>query len=262
MTCPSGDPTTGVQINSNLYYTTSGSVAANSTYDGNAAYFESLGQYYITNALDRQALAPEWEVQTAEMQAANGLSNAGLTETQRAANLGELAAPLPAGATTQTWNPIALDFGGGLATTALATSNVQFNVSGTDNLDANLTGTPDTQYLYKTAWLNTTDGFLVLDENMNGAIDNGEEMFSDSQVAGNYRGVASLAQYDANGDGVINVSDPVFAQLGVWIDAQGNGIQIPTNYHSLSSLGIVSLNYELGTYTKSDGSVHEISTRT
>ncbi len=97
---------------------------------------------------------------------------------------------------------------------------------------------------------------------MNGAIDNGAEMFSDSQVAGNYRGVASLAQYDANGNEVINASDPVFAQLGVWINSTGNGVMLPSQYQSLASLDIVSLNYKLGTYTNSDGSVHEMSTRT
>ena len=252
------DPVTGQELNPGLYFNTSGS--ATGTYQGNASYFQTLGAYYTTNALALQAIAPEWEVQTAEMQAANNLSNAGLTETERAANLGHLAAPLPTGATTETWNPIALNFGGGLATTALAGSNVQFNVDGTDNLDANLTGVTDPHYLHQTAWLNNTDGFLVLDENMNGAIDNGQDMFSDSQVAGSYRGVASLATYDANGNGVINGSDPVFAQLGVWIDANGDGVMQSGEYHSLASLGVTSLNYALGTYTTANGNVHQMGT--
>jgi len=254
------DPTTGQEINADLNFDTNGNLAPGSTYDGNDAYFQNLNSYYINNALARQAIAPEWEVKTAQMQAQAGLSNAGLTETQRAANLGELASPLSADSTVETWNPIALDFGGGLATTSMNGSAVQFNVDGTDNLDANLTGTKDTQYLHQTAWLNKKDGFLVLDENMNGTIDNGEEMFSDSQVAAGYRGVASLATFDANGDGVINATDPVFSQLGVWIDTQGSGQMTSSSYHSLASLGVVSLNYHLGTYTKSDGSVHEMGT--
>jgi Ca2+-binding RTX toxin-like protein len=254
------DAVTGQSINPDLYYDTNGNVAFGSSYDGNNAYFQTLNQYYANNALARQAIAPEWEVQTAEMQAAAGLSNAGLTETQRAANLGELASAAGSGSSVEEWNPIALDFGGGLSTTSLASSNIQFNVDGTDNLDANLIGTADTQYLHRTSWLNKTDGFLVLDENLDGSIDDGEEMFSDSKVAAGYRGIASLTTYDANGDGVINATDPVFALLGVWIDAQGTGQMTSANYHSLASLGIASLNYRLGTYTRNDGSVHEMGT--
>jgi Ca2+-binding RTX toxin-like protein len=254
------DAVTGQQINPDLSFDKNGNVTLGSTYDGNDAYFQNLSSYYINNALAREAIAPQWEVKTAQMQAQAGLSNAGLTETQRAANLGELASPISADSTVETWNPIALDFGGGLATTSLNGSAVEFNVDGTDNLDANLTGSKDTQYLHQTAWLNKTDGFLVLDENMNGAIDNGEEMFSDSQVATGYRGISSLATYDANGDGVINSIDPVFSQLGIWIDTQGTGRMTSSSYHSLASLGIASLNYRLGTYTKTDGSVHEMGT--
>ncbi|WP_343742762.1 beta strand repeat-containing protein [Herbaspirillum huttiense] len=254
------DAVTGQQINPDLSFDKNGNVTLGSTYDGNDAYFQNLSSYYINNALAREAIAPQWEVKTAQMQAQAGLSNAGLTETQRAANLGELASPISADSTVETWNPIALDFGGGLATTSLNGSSVEFNVDGTDNLDANLTGSKDTQYLHQTAWLNKTDGFLVLDENLNGAIDNGEEMFSDSQVATGYRGISSLATYDANGDGVINSIDPVFSQLGIWIDTQGTGRMTSSSYHSLASLGIASLNYRLGTYTKTDGSVHEMGT--
>lgn len=254
------DPTTGQALNPNLYFGTDGSVNRNSTYDGKPGYFQNLTQYYATNALARQALAPEWEVQTAQMQANSHLTDAGLTETERAADQGHLAAPITAGTTTETWNPIALDFGGGLATTALASSAVKFDVDGIDDLDANVVHVGQTHYLHQTGWLNKTDGFLVLDENINGTIDDGQEMFSNSQVAGNYRGIASLAVYDGNGDGVINATDPVFAQLGVWIDTQGKGQLTSSNYHSLSSLDIVSLNYRLGTYTKADGSLHQMGT--
>ena len=94
-------------------------------------YFQNLGQYYINNALARGAIAPQWEVDTSRLQDANGVGNAGLSEVERDANAGQLSAGNPAGATTETWNPIGIDLGGGLATRSLASSSITFNVDGT-----------------------------------------------------------------------------------------------------------------------------------
>lgn len=183
------DPATGTSLNPGLSFSASTGQALNASVT-DPAYFQSVGQYYINNALARQAIAPQWEVQTAQQQAANALSNAGLSEVERAADLGHLAAALPAGATTESWNPIGIDLGGALATSTLAGSSVQFNVDGTANLDARITGTSSAQYLKQTAWLNKQDGFLVLDKNVNGGIDNAEELFSNSQVNAQSRGIA------------------------------------------------------------------------
>ena len=62
-------------------------------------------------------------------------------------------------------------------------------------------------------------GFLALDKNGNGKIDNGSELFG--AQSGN--GFADLAQYDADGNGWIDENDAIFAALRVWSkDAQGN----------------------------------------
>ena len=73
--------------------------------------------------------------------------------------------------------------------------------------------TANPQYQHKTQWLNRTDGYLVLDKNINGTLDNAEELFSNSSVAEQYRGTASLDKWGAAGDGLINNTDPLYNQL-------------------------------------------------
>lgn len=61
-------------------------------------------------------------------------------------------------------------------------------------------------------------GFIALDKNGNGAIDNGSELFG--AQSGN--GFADLAAYDSDGNGWIDESDPVFDKLRIWTkDASG-----------------------------------------
>jgi hypothetical protein len=70
--------------------------------------------------------------------------------------------------------------------------------------------------------------FLALDRNGNGVIDDGSELFGNatplrnSQPAPN--GFAALAQYDANGDGVINFKDQIWKSLLLWVDANHDGV--------------------------------------
>jgi hypothetical protein len=62
-------------------------------------------------------------------------------------------------------------------------------------------------------------GFLVLDKNGNGAVDNGRELFG--ALSGD--GFADLAALDEDGNSWIDENDSAFDQLQVWQkDAQGN----------------------------------------
>lgn len=62
-------------------------------------------------------------------------------------------------------------------------------------------------------------GFLVLDKNGNGAIDNGSELFGTQ--SGN--GFADLSAYDTDGNHWIDENDAVYSRLQVWSkDASGN----------------------------------------
>jgi hypothetical protein len=229
---------------------------------GSSAYFQTLDQYYTSNALARQAIAPQWEVATAKAQQDHGLSNSGLSEGERAANLGHLAPRIAAGQTTEHFNPIGIDLNGdGLATISESGSGVYFDIDGTADLGAKLQGINAPHYLKHTAWLNNQDGLLILDKNINGTIDDGEEMFSNSAVNEQSRGIASLAVIDADGNGSIDASDPVFGSLRVWQDKNSNGLLEAGEVKSLSALGISSLNYETGTVTRS-GQLAQMSTLT
>ncbi len=108
----------------------------------------------------------------------------------------------------------------------------------------------------KTAWIGTEDGFLALDINGNGIIDNGGELFGDQFVMpdGNISetGFEALSSLDENHDGIIDENDAVFEHLGVWIDTNHNGNTDESELKTLTESGIVSidLNYV------SDGTVN------
>ncbi|WP_292556451.1 calcium-binding protein [Methylobacter sp.] len=93
-----------------------------------------------------------------------------------------------------------------------------------------------------TGWIKPDDGFLVLDRNGNGLIDNGTELFGDSTplYAGGTAadGFAALAQEDTNGDGLVNAGDANWDNLRVWQDANSDGITDAGELHSLESLTI------------------------
>jgi hypothetical protein len=62
-------------------------------------------------------------------------------------------------------------------------------------------------------------GFLALDKNQDGVINNGSELFG--ALSGN--GFADLAKHDSDRNGWIDESDPIFEKLRIWSkDAAGN----------------------------------------
>lgn len=63
------------------------------------------------------------------------------------------------------------------------------------------------------------NGFLALDEDENGIIDDGRELFGTK--SGN--GFKDLAAYDEDGNGWIDENDTVYSKLKIWTkDAEGN----------------------------------------
>jgi len=123
-------------------------------------------------------------------------------------------------------DPLVLDLNGdGLNLTAVSSAAPMFDVFGTG-------------FSVRTGWVQPSDGILAIDKNGNGNIDDVSELIGGE--SGN--GFATLAQYDSNGDGVIDANDAVYSQLRVWQDANGNAVVDPGELKTLLDLGIASIN--------------------
>ena len=132
------------------------------------------------------------------------------------------------------YDPLTLDLDGdGLETVGINAANpILFDHDG----DGIKTGT---------GWVQSDDGFLVLDRNGNGTIDSGREMFGDATpLAGGgvaADGFAALAQEDTNADGRVDALDARFADLRIWRDLNQNGISEAGELSTLAAAGIVAV---------------------
>jgi len=227
------DPLTGEEQYPTLRFDTNGNPYNAET--GSPESYQSIIEGMVRSALSRGAIAPLWEVQTAQMQTEAGDPKAGLTEEERAGRDGQLAAPL-SGA-TQTFRPVALDLDGdGIEITDQA-HGVAFDVD-------------DSGYLKQTAWVQGDDALLVLDRDYNGQFDSGRELFSNGSVALGRRGLAGMQWVDANYDGKLTSADPVWSELKLWRDLNQDGAQEAGEVQGLDALGVIELNYAMGTFTQ------------
>ncbi len=89
------------------------------------------------------------------------------------------------------------------------------------NLDSNISAVSDQKFFFdldgdgteeEISQLNSGSGFLALDQNGDGVINDGSELFG--TTSGN--GFADLAAYDQDGNGWIDEADAIFQRLKVW----------------------------------------------
>ena len=103
------------------------------------------------------------------------------------------------------------------------------------NFDLWATGRPTA-----VAWPAADDGLLALDRNGNGVIDNGSELFGNTNLVFE-DGFAQLSALDSNLDSVIDAQDARFGDLRVWRDANVNGVTEPGELFSLATLGVLEI---------------------
>ena len=101
-------------------------------------------------------------------------------------------------------DPLVINFGGNLASFTNRTMS----------FDMDYDGTKDTINL-----LGANSGYLALDKNNNGTVDDGRELFGPQTD----NGYEELAQYDEDGNGWIDEGDSIFDSLKIWYhDEAGN----------------------------------------
>jgi hypothetical protein len=244
--------------------------------------YPKLSAYMLNAALQRNAIAPLWEVQTAKLQQNAGIANAGLTEEEQAAKQGLAAgldeAYIASHSEQQSLKAVdrkrvcsfmvaALDLdapgsaGAGTISTETLTQTANPTTSSGQATGAAISFDWDGQgYQKRTGWIGANDGMLVIDHDLNGSIDTGKELLSNPLIADQVKGMRSLAAYDTNGDGRIDAKDPLYRQLKVWqdLDQDGNNTHIANvagqavtvqdetggvqELHSLSEGGISAVN--------------------
>jgi Ca2+-binding RTX toxin-like protein len=95
----------------------------------------------------------------------------------------------------------------------------------------------DNGFAVQTAWISGDTGLLARDLNSNGTIDSSAELFGSPTVDG----FAKLAALDSNHDLRIDNNDDAWNSLVVWTDDNGDAVTQSGELHSLSSLGIASI---------------------
>lgn len=100
---------------------------------------------------------------------------------------------------------------------------------------------------------NSDTGFLVMDRNRNGVIDDGGELFgnhTDSPYGEppvpNSHGFNALAEYDnadlgGNMNGRIDEGDAVWSRLRIWIDRNHDGLTTPEELYTMDAAGITGI---------------------
>ena len=153
-------------------------------------------------------------------------------------------------------DPLVIDVAGtGLNLTGLSSSSPYFNWN-------------EGETVSQTGWIGAGTGLLALETG------SGSLSVADLFGPNDPNGFVALQALDSNGDGVINASDPSFANLVVWEDTNNDGVAQSSEIFTMAQLGIVSISLstttvneningniveETAVATLSDGSTREVA---
>ena len=110
------------------------------------------------------------------------------------------------------------------------------------------------------SWLKKGDGFLVIDKNKNGQVDDVTEFFGKNDKTKS--DVWEFLQYDLNDDGILDASDPIFAEIKIWQDLNQDGKSSVEELTTLAQNGVIAIDakkanitnrYINGTLIKQEG---------
>ena len=93
------------------------------------------------------------------------------------------------------------------------------------------------------SWVQPDDGFLALDRNGNGMIDNGSELFGNvGDEIGDYAdGFEALSHLDTNNNTMIDDGDELWNKLVIWQDVNTDGASTPNELINLDSTGVFAI---------------------
>lgn len=129
--------------------------------------------------------------------------------------------------------PIVLDLDGdGLELVSYAASTVNFDINGDGVRD-------------RTGWVSADDGFLFLDRNNDGVVNNGSELSFVNDAPNAVSDLEGLRAYDTNKNGFLDAGDADFGRFRIWQDLNQDGVSQASELKTLTALGITAINLTL-----------------
>ena len=123
----------------------------------------------------------------------------------------------------------------------------------TTTFDMDLDGIAD-----RTGWVNGDDGFLALDRNNNGMIDDVSEISFVQDAEGAVSDLEGLRVYDSNASGFLDEGDARFADFRIWRDINQDGISQAEEMFSLAEQGITQVSLTLNLTGEGPGGVDNL----